>query len=184
MLIGLLVELDNIADAIIGIPGAGLSIEQRKRLNIGIELVAKPLLLFLDEPTSGLDGQSSFLIVQFLRKLAAAGQSVVCVIHQPSACVSVLENVACCSFRRSALFDEFDQLLLLQAGGRTSYFGPIAKVTEYFGSKGAKKPDGVNPAECALLPTLCPPSADPVTRSHDRRCLGQSRRTRLDAGLA
>jgi ABC-type multidrug transport system ATPase subunit len=62
-------------------------------------------LLFLDEPTSGLDGQSSFLIVSFLRKLAAAGQAVLCTIHQPSA----------------SLFAQFDQLLLLKAGGNMVY---------------------------------------------------------------
>lgn len=68
-------------DAII----ASLGVEQRKRLTIGVELAAKPsLLLFLDEPTSGLDSQSAYSIVRFLRKLAAAGQAIVCTIHQPS----------------------------------------------------------------------------------------------------
>lgn len=67
-------------------------------------------LLFLDEPTSGLDGQSSYLIVSFLRKLAAAGQAVLCTIHQPSA----------------ALFARFDQLLLLKGGGNTVYCEPSA----------------------------------------------------------
>lgn len=47
-------ELEELADAVIGVPGAGLSIEQRKRTTIGVELVARPSLLFLDEPTSGL----------------------------------------------------------------------------------------------------------------------------------
>lgn len=57
-------------------PGAGLSIEQRKRVTLGVELVAKPTLLFLDEPTSGLDGQSAYNIVRFLRKLVDGGQAV------------------------------------------------------------------------------------------------------------
>jgi len=100
-----LLELHDIEDALVGVPGAGLGIEQRKRLTIGVELVSKPTLLFLDEPTSGLDGQSSFLIVSFLRKLAAAGQSVLCTIHQPSA----------------SLFAEFDSLLLLKRGGKVSF---------------------------------------------------------------
>lgn len=56
----------------------------RKRVTIGVELAAKPeLLLFLDEPTSGLDGQSAYNIVRFLRKLTAAGQKILCTIHQP-----------------------------------------------------------------------------------------------------
>ncbi|KAL1411469.1 hypothetical protein Q8F55_002425 [Vanrija albida] len=126
-----LLELEDIQDAIIGVPGEGLSIEQRKRLNIGVELVSRPTLLFLDEPTSGLDGQSSFLIVSFLRKLAATGQSILCTIHQPSA----------------ALFAGFDQLLLLKGGGRTVYFGAIAALKEYFVARGVPWPQDVNPAE-------------------------------------
>ncbi|KAG7289980.1 hypothetical protein NEMBOFW57_006359 [Staphylotrichum longicolle] len=68
-----LLELRDICDALIGVPGAGLSIEQRKRVTLGVELVAKPTLLFLDEPTSGLDGQSAYNIVRFLRRLVDAG---------------------------------------------------------------------------------------------------------------
>lgn len=94
-------------------------------------LTSSSSLLFLDEPTSGLDGQSSFLIVQFLRKLAEAGQAVLCTIHQPSA----------------SLFAQFDQLLLLKKGGKTVYFGPVDHLPEYFGEKGAPIPKDVNPAE-------------------------------------
>ncbi|KAM5356965.1 hypothetical protein ACJ41O_003611 [Fusarium nematophilum] len=65
-----LLELQNLADVLIGATGNGLSVEQRKRVTIGVELVSKPsILMFLDEPTSGLDGQSAFSIVRFLRKL-------------------------------------------------------------------------------------------------------------------
>ena len=64
-----LLEMEDMADAIIGDPETGLAVEQRKRVTIGVEL-----LLFLDEPTSGLDSQSAFNIVRFLRKLSAAGQ--------------------------------------------------------------------------------------------------------------
>lgn len=76
-----LLELRELQDAII----FSLGVEQRKRLTIGVELAAKPqLLLFLDEPTSGLDSQSAWSIVSFLKKLARAGQAIVCTIHQPS----------------------------------------------------------------------------------------------------
>lgn len=134
-----LLELENLADAIIGTPESGLSVEERKRVTIGVELSAKPeLLLFLDEPTSGLDSQSAFNIVRFLKKLAAAGQAILCTIHQPN----------------SALFENFDRLLLLQKGGETVYFGDIGKdayvLLDYFHRHGADCPDDVNPAEWML----------------------------------
>lgn len=130
-----LLELEDIQDAQVGIQGAGLAVEQRKRLTIGVELVAKPSILFLDEPTSGLDGQSAFNVVRFMKKLAEQGQAVVCTIHQPSA----------------SLFDAFDSLLLLQKGGRTSYFGETGSnsdvLLDYFARNGAPCPPNVNPAE-------------------------------------
>lgn len=134
-----LLEMEDIADAIIGDPDAGLAVEQRKRVTIGVELAAKPeLLLFLDEPTSGLDSQSAFNIVRFLRKLSAAGQCILCTIHQPN----------------SALFENFDRLLLLQKGGQTVYFGDIGKdavvLLDYFRRNGAICPPDANPAEWML----------------------------------
>ena len=134
-----LLEMEDIADAVIGDPDSGLAVEQRKRVTIGVELAAKPeLLLFLDEPTSGLDSQSAFNIVRFLRKLAAAGQCILCTIHQPN----------------SALFENFDRLLLLQRGGQTVYFGDIGKdavtLLDYFRRNGANCPSDANPAEWML----------------------------------
>lgn len=134
-----LLELEPLADAVIGDPATGLSVEERKRVTIGVELAAKPeLLLFLDEPTSGLDSQSAFNIVRFLRKLAAAGQAILCTIHQP--------NVA--------LFQSFDRLLLLQKGGECVYFGDIGPdsqvLLDYFRRNGAECPPDANPAEWML----------------------------------
>lgn len=81
-----LMEMRSIAGATVGSNGSGLNQEQRKRLTIAVELASKPeLLLFLDEPTSGLDSLAAFNIVRFLRRLADAGQAVLCTIHQPSA---------------------------------------------------------------------------------------------------
>ncbi|KAI8144719.1 ABC-2 type transporter-domain-containing protein [Fennellomyces sp. T-0311] len=136
-----LLEMEDIADAQIGDvdQGVGISVEERKRLTIGMELVAKPKLLFLDEPTSGLDAQSSFNIVRFIRKLADCGWPVLCTIHQPS----------------SILFEHFDHLLLLVRGGRTAYYGEIGKdaqtMINYFESNGGPtcSPDA-NPAEYIL----------------------------------
>ena len=134
-----LLEMDSFADAIIGSPELGLTVEQRKRVTIGVELAARPqLLLFLDEPTSGLDSQSAFNIVRFLKKLAAAGQAILCTIHQPNA----------------ALFENFDRLLLLKSGGRCVYFGDIGKdanvLRDYLRRHGAEAKDTDNVAEFML----------------------------------
>ena len=134
-----LLEMEDIADAIIGHPEAGLAVEQRKRVTIGVELAAKPeLLLFLDEPTSGLDSSSAFNIIRFLKKLAASGQCILCTIHQPNA----------------ALFESFDRLLLLQQGGECVYFGEIGRdahmLRDYFHRNGADCPADANPAEWML----------------------------------
>ncbi|KAJ5741524.1 hypothetical protein N7533_010933 [Penicillium manginii] len=131
-----LLQLEDLEHTLIGRPGAGLSVEQRKRLTIGVELVAKPsILIFLDEPTSGLDGQAANNTVRFLRKLAGVGQAVLVTIHQPSA----------------ELFAQFDTLLLLAKGGKTVYFGDIGHhartVNKYFADHGAQCPREANPAE-------------------------------------
>lgn len=130
-----LLELDEIQDAIIG----SLSVEQKKRVTIGVELAAKPsLLLFLDEPTSGLDSQAAFSIVRFLKKLSQAGQAIVCTIHQPS----------------SMLIQQFDMILALNPGGNTFYFGPVGKdgsaVIRYFAERGVVCPPSKNVAEFIL----------------------------------
>ncbi|KAI0030129.1 ABC-2 type transporter-domain-containing protein [Vararia minispora EC-137] len=135
-----LLEMEKYADAVVGVPGEGLNVEQRKRLTIGVELVAKPdLLLFLDEPTSGLDSQTAWSICTLLRKLANHGQAILCTIHQPS----------------SLLFQSFDRLLFLQRGGRTAYFGDIGEnsrtLIDYFEAQGADPcPADANPAEWML----------------------------------
>ncbi|KND90614.1 ABC transporter CDR4 [Tolypocladium ophioglossoides CBS 100239] len=135
-----LLEMEEYADAVVGVPGEGLNVEQRKRLTIGVELAAKPpLLLFVDEPTSGLDSQTSWAILDLLEKLTKAGQAVLCTIHQPSA----------------MLFQRFDRLLFLAKGGKTVYFGEIGEnsktMTSYFERNGGHPcPDASNPAEWML----------------------------------
>lgn len=69
-----LLELYDLEHTLVGRPGSGLLVEQRKRLTIAVELAAKPsILIFLDEPTSGLDGQAAYNTVCFLRTLTEAG---------------------------------------------------------------------------------------------------------------
>ena len=135
-----MLNMREYADAVVGVPGEGLNVEQRKLLTIGVELAAKPkLLLFLDEPTSGLDSQSAWAICAFLRKLANSGQAVLCTVHQPSA----------------ILFQQFDRLLFLAKGGRTVYFGNIGEnsmtMLDYFEARGARRcGEEENPAEYLL----------------------------------
>ncbi|KAK3942613.1 ABC-2 type transporter-domain-containing protein [Diplogelasinospora grovesii] len=135
-----LLDMEEYADAVIGVPGEGLNVEQRKRLTIGVELAAKPpLLLFVDEPTSGLDSQTSWAILDLLEKLTKSGQAILCTIHQPSA----------------MLFQRFDRLLFLAKGGKTVYFGDIGEnsttMTSYFERhSGFSCPPEANPAEWML----------------------------------
>lgn len=135
-----ILEMEEYANAIVGVPGEGLNVEQRKRLTIGVELAAKPqLLLFLDEPTSGLDSQTAWSIVALMKKLTKNGQAILCTIHQPSA----------------VLFQQFDRLLFLKRGGQTVYYGDIGEnsstLTDYFVRNGAKPcPPEANPAEWML----------------------------------
>ena len=135
-----ILDMQKYADAVVGVMGEGLNVEQRKRLTIGVELAAKPkLLMFLDEPTSGLDSQTAWSVCQLMRKLANHGQAILCTIHQPSA----------------MLIEQFDRLLFLQKGGKTAYFGDLGKgcktMIDYFESKGAPPcPPDANPAEWML----------------------------------
>lgn len=107
-----LLELRSISDLVVGtLTTGGLSVEQRKRLTIAVELVANPGLLFLDEPTSGLDAKAAQVVMTGINKIKSSGRTVVCTIHQPSA----------------YLFEMFDQLLLLKRGGQVVYFGPLGE---------------------------------------------------------
>mmetsp|Transcript_33340 Transcript_33340/g.83541 ORF Transcript_33340/g.83541 Transcript_33340/m.83541 type:complete len:1541 (-) Transcript_33340:49-4671(-) len=136
-----MVDLWPIAGRQIGTPGgAGLSLEQRKRLTIGVELVANPGVIFMDEPTSGLDAKAAATVVRAVRKIGTSGRTVMVTIHQPSI----------------EIFEAFDQLLLLQKGGYTIYFGSIGEESKdliaYFrGFDGVEPvPDGYNPATWML----------------------------------
>ncbi|XP_039160859.1 ABC transporter G family member 29 isoform X1 [Eucalyptus grandis] len=116
-----LVELDNLKDALVGLPGiTGLSTEQRKRLTIAVELVGNPSIIFMDEPTSGLDARAAAIVMRTVRNTVDTGRTVVCTIHQPSI----------------DIFEAFDELLLMKRGGQVIYSGPLGrnshKVVEYF----------------------------------------------------
>jgi len=138
-----MLELRDVANAIIGVPGRGLSAETRKMVTIAVELAARPdTLLFLDEPTSGLDSAAAFNVVRALRKLADSGLAILCTIHQPS----------------SNLLGLFDDLLLLAPGGRCVYNRALGsdghEMIDYFERMGASPCiSGDNPGKrCGLVP--------------------------------
>ena len=89
---------------------------QRKRLNIALELIREPAILFLDEPTSGLSSRDSENVMDLLRQLAIRGKLVFNVIHQPS----------------SELYKMFDQVIVLDEGGQMVYYGnPVEAVVHF-----------------------------------------------------
>jgi ABC transport system ATP-binding/permease protein len=93
-----------------------LSGGQKKRVNIGLELLTKPSLLFLDEPTSPLDPHLKRELFGQMKKMTENGQSVVVITHDVE----------------SKLIDQCDRLIVLAPGGRMAYFGPPAEGLKYF----------------------------------------------------
>ncbi|MBI9066637.1 MAG: ATP-binding cassette domain-containing protein [Salinivirgaceae bacterium] len=89
---------------------------QRKRLNIALELIREPSILFVDEPTSGLSSSDSERVIDLLKKQALCGKYIVINIHQPSA----------------DIFKQFDDILLLDKRGYPIYFGNPIDAISYF----------------------------------------------------
>ncbi|KAE8676515.1 ABC transporter G family member 28 [Hibiscus syriacus] len=124
--------LQAVRDSLVGtVEKRGISGGQKKRVNVGLEMVMEPSLLILDEPTTGLDSSSSQLLLRALRREALEGVNICMVLHQPS----------------STLFKMFDDLILLAKGGLVAYLGPVKKIEEYFSSIGIDVPDRVNPPD-------------------------------------
>ena len=92
---------------------------QRKRLNIALELIREPAILFLDEPTSGLSSRDSENILDLLKELSLKGKLIFVVIHQPS----------------SEIFKMFDRLMILDTGGFLIYSGDPVEAIIYFKSR-------------------------------------------------
>ncbi len=89
---------------------------QRKRLNIALELIREPLVLFLDEPTSGLSSRDSENLMDLLRDLTLKGKLIFTVIHQPS----------------SEIYKMFDKVIILDQGGLMTWFGNPVEAVVYF----------------------------------------------------
>jgi ABC transport system ATP-binding/permease protein len=110
-------ELLHLKDQMVGTPmNKKISGGQRKRLNIALELIREPAILYLDEPTSGLSSRDSENIMDLLKELSLKGKLIVTVIHQPS----------------STIFKMFDRLLVVDQGGHLIYDGNPVESIMYF----------------------------------------------------
>ncbi|QOI97323.1 MAG: ATP-binding cassette domain-containing protein [Flammeovirgaceae bacterium] len=89
---------------------------QRKRLNIALELIREPAILFLDEPTSGLSSRDSENVIDLLKELSLKGKLIFVVIHQPS----------------SDIYKMFDKMIIMDTGGYPAYYGPPVEAVTYF----------------------------------------------------
>lgn len=138
--------LAHVRDSLVGGESKrGISGGQRKRVNIAIELLTEPPLLFLDEPTSGLDSTSSLEVMRVLRQLADQGKTMIMTIHQP----------------RIEAWELLDSLVLLAKGGKLAWFGPAAKgpVDHFTARSRVPFRTGGNPADY-VLDVLDPPDPD------------------------
>lgn len=89
---------------------------QRKRLNIALELIREPSILFLDEPTSGLSSRDSENVIDLLKELSLKGTLIFVVIHQPY----------------SDIYKMFDKMIIMDTGGYIAYYGPPVEAVTYF----------------------------------------------------
>ncbi len=125
--------LQDIRDLKVGNPFNKLiSGGQRKRLNIALELIREPSVLFVDEPTSGLSSMDSENVMDLLRELARKGKLIFVVIHQPS----------------SEIYKMFDKVIVMDQGGYMIYYGNPVEAVMYF-----KRMDAQINAEAGECPT-------------------------------
>ncbi len=131
--------LYEIRDMKVGSPlNKKISGGQRKRLNISLELIREPAIMFLDEPTSGLSSRDSENILDLLKELARKGKLLFIVIHQPS----------------SEIFKMFDKLIILDTGGYLIYNGNPVESIEYFKRKIEQA--NYNESECYVCGNVNP----------------------------
>ncbi|NXL99197.1 ABCG2 protein, partial [Tyrannus savana] len=126
--------LSKVADSKVGTQFTrGVSGGERKRTNIGMELITDPAILFLDEPTTGLDASTANAVLLLLKRMSKQGKTIIFSIHQP----------------RYSIFRLFDNLTLL-AAGRLLYHGPAQQAIGYFQSIGYQCEPYNNPADFFL----------------------------------
>ncbi|CAN6626792.1 hypothetical protein TRVA0_011S00474 [Trichomonascus vanleenenianus] len=126
--------LKECADTLVGdSQHKGLSGGEKRRLSIGIQLLANPSVLFLDEPTTGLDASSAYLLVKTCKQLAKRGRTLIMSIHQP----------------RSDIFFLFDSVTVLSRGNCV-YTGGVQQSLQYFEGLGFHFPERSNPADSII----------------------------------
>ncbi|HOP03359.1 MAG TPA: ATP-binding cassette domain-containing protein [Tenuifilaceae bacterium] len=153
--------LHEIKDMKVGSPlNKKISGGQRKRLNIALELIREPAILFLDEPTSGLSSRDSENILDLLKELTFKGKLVFVVIHQPS----------------SDIFKMFDKLLILDTGGYLIYNGDPIESIIYFKSR--VQHANWNESECTLCGNVNPEQVFNIVEANVLDEYGNPTRTR------
>ncbi|XP_073330902.1 broad substrate specificity ATP-binding cassette transporter ABCG2-like [Pagrus major] len=126
--------LGRVADSKVGTQLIrGISGGERKRTNIGMELIIDPSVLFLDEPTTGLDASTANSVLLLLKRMANNGRTIILSIHQP----------------RYSIYRLFDSLTLL-VNGKQVYHGPAQTALEYFSDIGYTCEAHNNPADFFL----------------------------------
>ncbi|XP_061150178.1 broad substrate specificity ATP-binding cassette transporter ABCG2 isoform X1 [Syngnathus typhle] len=126
--------LSRVADSRVGTQLIrGISGGERKRTNIGMELIIDPPVLFLDEPTTGLDASTANSVLMLLKRMASRGRTIILSIHQP----------------RYSIYRLFDSLTLL-VNGRQVYHGPANSALDYFSEIGYICEPHNNPADFFL----------------------------------
>jgi ABC-type multidrug transport system ATPase subunit len=113
-------DLDEIRDLKVGNSlNKVISGGQRKRLNIALELIREPTILFVDEPTSGLSSVDSEIVMNLLKELTNKGKLIIINIHQPG----------------SDLYKMFDKIMIIDKGGYQIYYGNPSQAIVYFKTK-------------------------------------------------
>eukprot|EP00940_MAST-03C_sp_MAST-3C-sp2_P000735 g735.t1 len=161
----LLVALDlfKVRHTIVGDASSrGISGGQRKRVNIGIELVAEPSVVLLDEPTSGLDSTASADLVSNLRSFAKKGLTIAAVIHQP----------------RAEILNMIDDLIILREGGFLVYHGPSREALDFFEGAGCVRPPMTSIADFILDVTTQDRTLPEKWRRHRTSCIRRTREQR------
>lgn len=124
-------SLDRIKDLKVGnVLNKKISGGQRKRLNIALELIREPAVLFVDEPTSGLSSRDSENVIDLLKELSLKGKLIFVVIHQPS----------------SDIYKMFDKMLIMDTGGFQIFYGNPVEAITYF--KGASQQADSEQGQC------------------------------------